>query len=247
MAGSLFRTWCCRCYYSKSIIFRNTLLIKCDFSGQIILQVVSIENFVMVIINIYGYNSFNDNNILLDTLEKHIQGAFNYFPISSIVIGRDFNMIFDYKLDCWPPCNYNAVNVNLILFMQKFNLIDVRRKQNLKTTAYTWSNKSTTRKSWLDFWLNSSNLNTNKTSVNILTTPTTDHSTVSIFISLHFIIKPCRSSYWKLKYLLLKHATVKSGIKVITAEYWNKAHFENAYSKNWESYSIFENLWLHGH
>uniref|UniRef100_A0A3Q3AHM4 Reverse transcriptase domain-containing protein n=1 Tax=Kryptolebias marmoratus TaxID=37003 RepID=A0A3Q3AHM4_KRYMA len=225
----------------------NTLLTKCDASGHFVLQVVSIANFVMIIINIYGYNSHSDNSILLDTLEKHVQGISNNFPVFGIIMGGDFNMILDHNVDCWPPRNSNAVNINLKLFMQKFNLIDVWRQQNLNTTAYTWSNRSATRHSRLDFWLISNNLNIDKTSVNILTTPLTDHSAVAIFIPMHSSIKPCKSSYWKLNCLLLKHVTVKSVIKRLIAEFWYKACSENNYSKNWELFKFKAAQYLRTH
>lgn len=76
--------------------------------------------------------------MLLETLEKHIQNASNNFPISSIVVGGDFNMIFDHN-----PCNSTAVNEKLKVLMQKF---DVWRHQHHSTNAFTRSNKNATRK-----------------------------------------------------------------------------------------------------
>ena len=111
-----------------------------------ILQVIDIENIIIAIVNIYGYNSHNDDNIMLETLENHIENAPNNFPISGIVLGGDFNMIH-----CWPPRNSAAVNKNLKAFMQKFNLIDVWRHQHYNTNAFTWSNRNATWKSRLDF------------------------------------------------------------------------------------------------
>lgn len=152
------------------------LLTKCDSLGHFIFQAVSIEKFVLVIVNMCGYNSHNDNNRLLDTLDKvHL--------ITFILqVGGDLNMILDHNMDCWPPRSSTAVNLNFKLFMQKLNLIDVWRNQNHDTNAYTWSNKSSTRKSRLDFWLSSDNLNIDKTSVNIITTPLTDHSALYSFL-----------------------------------------------------------------
>lgn len=216
--------------------FSGSLLLTIrDLSGHFILQVIDIENIIIAIVNIYGYNSHNDNNIMLETLEKHIENASNNFPISGIVLGGDFNMILDHNLDCWSPRNSAAVNKNLKAFMQKFNLIDVWRHQHYNTNAFTWSNRNATRKSRLDFWLVSNNLNIDKILVNIITTPLTDHNAVSIFIPLHSAsTKIYRNAYWKLNSSLLKHEAVKLGIKRIIAEYWKKASAEDVYGSNWE-------------
>ena len=53
------------------------------------------------------------------------------------------------------------------------------------TNAFTWCNRIATRRSRLDYWLVSDHLNIEKISVNIITTPLTDHTAVSIFIPLH--------------------------------------------------------------
>ena len=96
-------------------------------------------------------------------------------------------------------------------------------------------NRNASRKSRLDFWLVSNNLNIDKILVNIITTPLTDHNAVSIFIPLHSAsTKIFRNVYWKLNCSLLKHETVKLGIKRIIGEFWNKANAENVYGGNWE-------------
>lgn len=195
--------------------FPGTILLSVsDTSGHFILQVLTIENFTVIVINIYGYNSNHENDIVLETLEKHIQKTLNNFPNSGIVIGGDFNMILNHNIDCWPPCVSTAVNENLKLFMQKFNLIDVWRFNNPNMKAFTWSNRSATRRSRLDYWLVSDHLNIDKISVNIITTPLTDHNAVSIFIPLHSAPSTkCRNAYWKLNSSLLQHKMVKADIK----------------------------------
>lgn len=211
------------------------LLSVSDTSGHFIFQVLTIENFTLIVINIYGYNSNHENDIMLESLEKHILNALNNFPNSGIVIGGDFNMILDHNIDCWPPRASTAVNSNLTLFMQKFNLIDVWRFNNPNISAFTWSNKNATRRSRLDYWLVSDHLNTDKISVNIITTPLTDHNAVSIFIPLHSAPSTsCRNAYWKLNSSLLKHDEVKSDIKNLILKFWNKAKSEDAFGSNWE-------------
>lgn len=55
--------------------------------GHYIIHVVTVEHFTLAVVNIYGYNSHNEDDLLLETLEKHIQTTSNTFPISGIVMG----------------------------------------------------------------------------------------------------------------------------------------------------------------
>ena len=119
--------------------------------------------------------------------------------------------------------------------MQKFNLIDVWRFNNPNMKASTWSNRSATRRSRLDYWLVSDHLNIGKISVNIITTPLTDHNAVSILIPLQSAPSTkCRNAYWKLNSSLLQHEMVKADIRKIILEFWNKAKSEDAFGSNWE-------------
>ena len=85
-----------------------------------------------------------------------------------------------------------------MVFMQKFQLVDIWRKKNPNTT-YTWTNKTGTCRSQIDYWLILSSLDENNICANILPTPLTDHKTMNLQIYL----KPNASithqnSYWKL-------------------------------------------------
>ena len=61
-----------------------------------------------------------------------------------------------------------------------------------------------------DWTIVSDHLNIDKISVNIITTPLTDHNAVSIFIPLHSAPSTrCKNAYWKLNSSLLQHDVVK--------------------------------------
>ena len=136
VAGSWVWTYCW-CWTLKYNFPGTILLSVSDTSGYFIFQVLTIENFTLIIINIYGYNSNHENDIVPETLEKHTQNTLNSFPNSGIVLGGDFNMILDHNIDSWPPRVSSAPNVNLQLFMQKWNLIDVWRFNNPNITYDT--------------------------------------------------------------------------------------------------------------
>lgn len=158
----------------------------------------------------YEYSSKSENDSLLETLENKIQQTLNNFPYSGLVVGGDFNMILDHNID-W---DQSSLNNNLKMFMQNLNLIDIWRNNNPNTSVFTWRNRNATIRSCIDFWLVSQNMNVDLISVNIITTPLTDHNAVSISVSLcSNNFKICRRTYWKLNSSLLQHKTVKIEIQ----------------------------------
>lgn len=129
-------------------------------------------------------------------------------------------MILDHNIDGWPPQDQSSVNNNLKIFMQNLNLIDIWRNNNPNSSAFTWRNRNATIRSCIDFWLVSQNMIINLISVNIITTPLTDHNAVSIsvfFCSNNF--KICRSTYSKLNSSLLQHKTVKIEIEKVMLKF----------------------------
>lgn len=82
-------------------------------------------------------------------------------------------------------------------------------------------------------------MNIDRATVDIITTPLTDHNAVSISIPLHSTNpQVSRSAYWKLNYSLLHQNTVKTIIITLIERFWNKARAENAYSTNWELFKF---------
>lgn len=71
------------------------------------------------------YNSKNENDSLLETLEEYILKGLSQFPNLTLVIGGDFNIVLDGLLDCFPTRTSYTQNENLKRFMEKFNLVDM--------------------------------------------------------------------------------------------------------------------------
>lgn len=87
----------------------------------------------------------------------------------------------DGTIDKWPPGRSNINNSNLRNFMDKFNLIDIWRAK-FPHKSFTWSNKTGSSQSRIDFWLVSEKFNIDNVVVDIATTPLTDHKAISINI-----------------------------------------------------------------
>jgi len=86
--------------------------------------------------------------------------------------------------------------------MDKFNLIDIWR------VKFSWSNKSGSSQSRIDFWLLSESFNKDNVEVDIISTPLTDHKAISIKIKFSDSNCFMNGSYWKLNNSLLLYDEV---------------------------------------
>jgi len=118
--------------------------------------------------------------------------------------------------------------------MDRLELVDIWRVKNSYDREYTWSNKNSSRLSRIDFWLVSRNLDKDHISVDISTTPLTDHKAVSIKFMFSPEARFIKGSYWKMNSSLLNHKEVKSELERLIGFYWSKAKRENHYGLNWE-------------
>lgn len=108
--------------------------------------------------------------------------------------------------------------------MSRFDLIDVWREKSLDDIVYTWSNKDSSKRSRIDFWLVSNNFDKNTIQVNIMATPLSDHKAISIKIHISPNANCNRQhSYWKMNSSLLKLGDVKQEIERLNNYYWVKA------------------------
>lgn len=194
--------------------FGGTILHSdCDSLGHYISLVVDCNHLIFVIVNIYGYNTKLENDKLLDSLDARITSWLSKYPNSTLLIGGDFNVTLNDTIDRWPPAQNFRTNAKMKIFMDKFNLTDIWREKFPDEISYTWSNRSGLRKSRIDYWLVSDSMPKENITVNILTTPLTDHRAIYINLQLFTTNNVKRSSYWKLNSSLLNHTTVKSEIR----------------------------------
>lgn len=113
--------------------------------------------------------------------------------------------------------------------MGRFNIVDERREKFPDGKSFTWSNRSGSSQSRIDFWLLSSNTDKEKVTVNIHATPLTDHWAIHNNIQFSASNTFYRSCYWK-----LKHEKVKAEIIRLITRFYNKAKKEKSYNTNWE-------------
>lgn len=124
-----------------------------DNNGHYVCHVIQIHNFNFIVINIYGYNSKAENDVLLDRIEERIVHWLAKFPNAHILLGGDFNITLDNVIDRWPPGPSSNTNAKLKMLMQRFNLIDAWRTKHPHNTTFTWCNNSRSKQSRIDLWL----------------------------------------------------------------------------------------------
>ena len=117
--------------------------------------------------------------------------------------------------DRWPPRNRTKSPTNVMVFMQKFQLV------------YIWKKKNPNTKSKL------------APVDHVLPTPLTDHKTINLQINL----KPnasitYRNSYWKLNNSVLKHKVVVENIHILITFYWHRVLTEKCFLNNCELFKF---------
>ena len=158
---------------------------EADTKGHFFILVINTNDTIILLVNIYGYNSKGENDTLLGVLESRILYWLSNYPSAMIVMGGDFNVALDGLQDRWPPRANPSLASTLIQFMHKFGLVDIWRGKNPGVLSYTWSNKTNTSLSRIDFWLISNDFDKNGINVDIIPTPLTDHKEISIQFSLN--------------------------------------------------------------
>lgn len=84
---------------------------KADENGHWVACALNIDNIVIILVNIYGYNSDQKNRSLLHQISLILKELQAKFPTDYMVIGGDFNLTPDEWLDRWPSRLYSQVSL----------------------------------------------------------------------------------------------------------------------------------------
>lgn len=205
-----------------------------DLEGHYIIFTVSILQKYIIFINLYGYNTYSENRNLFDILDDRICFWLNKYPNAYLIVGGDFNVVIDNKLDRIPPKDSKPHNSYLIDFAEKFDLYDIFRKKSPDLKCYTWSSKDFSKQSRLDFWLISKQITLADAEVNIHAAPLSDHKIITLNIVLSSAANIPRAICWKLNNSLLLHETVINNINRLITTRWEEATNHQSYSLYWE-------------
>lgn len=206
----------------------------CDPEGHYTLLMLSISAKNVIIVNIYGYNSRPENILLIDEIDKKIQYWLNKYPDSYLIVGGDFNVVMNNRIDRFPPKTQTASNLYLITFMEKYNLQDVLREKFSSLKAYTWHSKDFTKQSRLDYWLISKTISTDNVEVDSHPAPLSDHKIITLKLTLTPSASIPKAICWKLNNSLLAHVDVNERISCLIKCHWDKALLTNSFGSQWE-------------
>ena len=123
-------------YGSKTIEQTNKISAK---SGRILLVEATIDDMVFVLINIYNANTEFEQLETLPDLGS-ILDKVNDIQSKNIVLGDDFNVIFDISIESLGGnlCLKKKSIAKLIQIKEKINLCDIWRIQNPKIKRFTF-------------------------------------------------------------------------------------------------------------
>ena len=133
----------------------------------------------------------------LEGIESYISNMWT--PDYSLILGGDFNIVMDGKLD------YKGSNIVLKTkfnesfedFLNKYRLIDIWRKRNPCKKEFTFKQKQPLVQSRLDYWFISTSLEKLVDKCEILTSLTPDHSGIKLKFRNLKDTYNFGKSYWK--------------------------------------------------
>ena len=68
-----------------------------DPNGRFLILIIKVDDIIVLLANVYGYNTKTGNDLLFDTLESHFLSWLSKYPNLLFIVGGDFNVTVD---DC---------------------------------------------------------------------------------------------------------------------------------------------------
>ena len=161
------------------------------------------ESEDIILVNIYAptRNKLKDQLCFLENLKAQL----NNLDYVHLILGGDWNMVFDPKLDKQGGDITHCVNqytVDLLSFMESYDLIDLIRCMYPTKKIFTRTQRSPMILSRIDHWLVSDQISNYISSVNIYPGIRSDHSII------HFSMcnnnSPRGKGFWKFNSQLLR-------------------------------------------
>lgn len=209
-------------------ILRNTfkgkmILSKSDVAGHWASLLTELEGRECLMCNVYGYNNNTTNNFFIDDIENQIQRILDKHPSANLIIGGDFNCTLDDGIDRWTPKSITAMN-QMKSLCQRFDLVDIWRVKHPDTKQFTWSNKTHSLQSRIDYWLISLNEMQNIVKeVAISPSILSDHKIIQLDMKSEDGSEKRGNWYWKFNNNLLKQDEFTMTIQNPIDNHWEEA------------------------
>ena len=217
-----------------AILFNNNLefLVKKvykDILGNYIFVTVTIMDREILIVGLYGPN--RDDPEFYAELEERI----NDVGLENIIIGGGWNLVLDYTLDYYNYKHHNNIKAQEQVdnLMINLDLLDIWRELYPEMRRYTWRRNTPLQQSRLDFFLISDLLSTFVTNGDIKAGYRTDHSMITLTLTLGKESK--NKLLWKFNNSLLKDKLfaeeINDVIKAVVEEYASLPYIREQLSK----------------
>ena len=223
-----------------TILFRNSFQYEVhkefiDPNGNYIILDMSIQGFRLSLVALYGPNAD------CPSFFENVKNKLDLLGNSSVIMAGDWNVPLEYSIDTQYYIHKNNLKSNEYLhtLMDHFDLIDAWRDQHPQDRKFTWFGPNRKR-SRLDYFLLSSDLQLNLSNSTIDFAYRSDHSPISI--ELKFINQVRGRGTWKFNNSLLNDLEyvnlVKETINEVLSQYRTdeNENLENA------TYSIDDHL-----
>ena len=188
-----------------------------DILGNYIFVTVTIMDRDFLIVSLYGPNRYDPE--FYAELEERI----NDVGFENIIIGGDWNLVLDYTLDYYNYKHHNNIKAQELVdnLMIKLDLLDIWRELYPEMRRYTWRRNTPLQQSRLVFFLISDLLSTFVTNADIKAGYSTDHSMITLTLTLGKESK--NKLLWKFNNSLLKDKLfaeeINDVIKAVVEEY----------------------------
>jgi len=184
------------------ILIKNSLefelkTIKVDKNGRFIILEANVQDHPFLFVNLYAPNKTNEHSTFFDEICEELDN-FCLADDCNIVIGGDFNVIFDPDLDGNGRNPKRKESVKCIENICLANdLIDIWRIRNPNVKRFTWCQKTPVIQRTLDFWLVSNGMQEDIDNVDVIPSLKPDYSAIALSIN-GIEIRSHGPSFWKL-------------------------------------------------
>ena len=189
---------------NPSVSFKVEKVIP-DKQGRFIILKLSLEEKVIVLVNIYAPNDVAQHVAFFKILNQQLEE----FAQDTTVIGRDFNCALTSNVS-----KKSAVIQEINTLCDLYNLSDVWRSLNKEKQRFTWRTKLFKIQCRLDFFLVSQELIQLAKKCDIVHAPESDHSTVSLVLQSNHLNQKRGPGFWKFNTALLKDEAYVAPLKM---------------------------------
>ena len=179
---------------------------RCDAAGRIISLDCTFNSQDLRFINIYALTDGTKRIEFFQSLDTH------FVSRRRLMIGGDFNCMLDLEKDKYGgnPASGDTGALHLKKLIQRFDLVDIWRKQHPTDRQFMWQTKRGSIKCHLDrFYFSSSLVRDYDVETDIMIYPYSDHDLVRVLLTVDKASSNVGPGVWKLNVSLLQVQEVR--------------------------------------